>query len=416
MKELIEFCLDTENPEKNYNLAQWYKKQGHISPAHTYYLRAAERTKDTTLAYTCLLNSAECYYKGGDREYTRRHLLENAICLRPERPEAYYYLCLHYELKTEWTNCYKHACIALQRCDFEQDSLSEDFQENWKVLLLFMKAVSSWWFGKGMESRKLFRTLAFEHWEELSNSHKTSVENNMMKLGAVPPTFTPPHYTNTDVNKLKYRFKEAELITTNYSQIFQDIFVLTMLDGKKNGTFLEIGGGDPVKNNNTYLLEKQFSWKGVSIEYNKDLHNRYKAERPAIESLCVNALYVDFTSVLSLNFQEDVIDYLQLGIGPSKNTYECLRKVPFGKYKFRVITYKHDHYNDISQTCRTKSRELLFSKGYTLIVNDVALNDEASFEDWWAHPDLVDSSILKLMTGTTNTINKADNYMLPGKS
>ena len=29
MNELIDFCLDTENPEKNYKLAQWYEKQNH---------------------------------------------------------------------------------------------------------------------------------------------------------------------------------------------------------------------------------------------------------------------------------------------------------------------------------------------------------------------------------------------------
>lgn len=412
MKELLEFCLDTENPKKNYNLAQWYKKQGHISPAHTYYLRAAERTKDTTLAYTCLLNSAECYHKGGDREYTRKHILENAVSLRAERPEAYYYLCLHYELRKEWSNCYKHACIALQRCDFEQDSLSEDFQENWKILLLFMKALSSWWVGKGMESRKLFRTLAFEHWEELKDLDKAVVEKNMMRLGAGPESQITLPYNISNLDKLRYKFKNSEIITNNYSQVFQDIFVLTMLDGKKNGTFLEIGGGDPVKNNNTYLLEKQFGWKGVSIEYNKDLHSKYKIERPAIESLCVNALYIDFISVLSLNFQEDVIDYLQLDIEPSRNTYECLCKIPFDKYKFRVITYEHDHYIDVTQSCRAKSREFLLEKGYKLVVNDISPDEKSTFEDWWVHPDLVDSNILKLMADTTNTINKADKYML----
>lgn len=416
MKELIEFCLDTENPEKNYNLAQWYKKQGHISPAHTYYLRAAERTKDTTLAYTCLLNSAECYHKGGDREYTRKHILENAVSLRAERPEAYYYLCLHYELRKEWTNCYKHACIALQRCDFEQDNLSEDFQENWEALLIYMKAMSSWWCGKGTESRRLFRTLAFEHWGRLSELHKASVENNMMRLGAGPLFQTTLPYRRSDLNKLRYRFRGSETIDNNYSHLLQDIFVLTMLDGKKNGTFLEIGGGDPIQNNNTYLLEKQFGWKGVSVEYNKDLHSKYKSERPAIESICVNALYVDFASVLSLNFQEDVIDYLQLDIEPSRSTYECLCKIPFDKYKFRVITFEHDHYIDITQTYRTKSREFLFSKGYVLVVNDISPDEESTFEDWWVYPDLIDSTILKLMANNTNTVNKIDTYMLPGKS
>jgi len=412
MKELIEFCLDTENPEKNYNLAQWYKKQGHISPAHTYYLRAAERTKDTTLAYTCLLNSAECYYKGGNREYTRRHLLENAICLRPERPEAYYYICLHYELKTEWTNCYKHACIALQRCDFEQDSLSEDFQENWEVLLLFMKALSSWWVGKGIESRKLFRTLAFEHWGELSKLHKVSVKNNMMKLGAVPPTFPAPKYTQSDFNRLRYKFKNSETITNNYSQVFQDMFVLSMLDGKKNGTFLEIGGSKPFENNNTALLEQEFEWKGVSIELDESFVQEYMQNRLTTKVLCSNALEIDYESLLFENYKDNIIDYLQLDIEPSRNTYECMLKIPFDKYKFRVITYEHDHYIDVTQSYREKSRKFLQEKGYILVANDISTDEESTFEDWWAYPDLVDQTILNIMTSTTNVINKIDEYML----
>ena len=412
MKELIEFCLDTENPEKNYNLAQWYKKQGHISPAHTYYLRAAERTKDTTLAYTCLLNSAECYHKGGDREHTRKHILENAVCLRAERPEAYYYLCLHYELRKEWSNCYKHACVALQRCDFGQDNLSEDFQEDWEAVLLYMKAVSSWWCGKGIESRKLFRTLAFKCWDRLGKDHQISVKNNMSRLGSGPSNYSNVPYSKQYVNKLRHKFKKAEKIEKNYSQVYQDMFVLSMLDGKENGTFLEVGGGDPYLINNTYLLEKNFGWKGVSIEYDKKLHEKYKTERPTTETLCIDALYIDYTSVISKNFKEDIIDYLQLDIEPSENTYECLLKIPFDKYKFRVITYEHDHYIDISQTYREKSRKYLLEKGYKLVANDISPDGECAFEDWWVHPDLVDQSILEKMVSITENPKKADQYML----
>ena len=56
MNELVLFATDTENPEKNYNLAEWYDNQGHNASAHTYYLRAAERTEDKLLAYTSLLS------------------------------------------------------------------------------------------------------------------------------------------------------------------------------------------------------------------------------------------------------------------------------------------------------------------------------------------------------------------------
>ena len=39
----------------------------------------------------------------------------------------------------------------------------------------------------------------------------------------------------------------------SYSQSAQDIFVLSVLDQKRDGTYLEIGSSVPVDNNNTYL-------------------------------------------------------------------------------------------------------------------------------------------------------------------
>ena len=62
----------------------------------------------------------------------------------------------------------------------------------------------------------------------------------------------------------KYDEKLDELIhpvniKANHSQAYQDLFVLTMLSGKKNGRYLEIGGNHPSEFNNTYLLETEFN-------------------------------------------------------------------------------------------------------------------------------------------------------------
>ena len=48
MNQLLEYALDTENPEKNYNLALWYDEQNHTAPALTYFLRSAERDRKST--------------------------------------------------------------------------------------------------------------------------------------------------------------------------------------------------------------------------------------------------------------------------------------------------------------------------------------------------------------------------------
>ena len=74
------------------------------------------------------------------------------------------------------------------------------------------------------------------------------------------------HYDRNKLSKLKYKFKGIETIDQNYSQSFQDMFILSMLNGKKKGTFLEIGAHDPVFISNTYLLESKFDWCGISID------------------------------------------------------------------------------------------------------------------------------------------------------
>ena len=40
------------------------------------------------------------------------------------------------------------------------------------------------------------------------------------------------------LKELRHTFNHSEKITRNYSQFFQDLFVLTVLNGKKNGTVM----------------------------------------------------------------------------------------------------------------------------------------------------------------------------------
>ena len=47
----------------------------------------------------------------------------------------------------------------------------------------------------------------------------------------------------------------------------QDIFVQWALQEKRGGTFLEIGSNDPIQINNSYVLEKDYGWRGIMVEY-----------------------------------------------------------------------------------------------------------------------------------------------------
>ena len=70
----------------------------------------------------------------------------------------------------------------------------------------------------------------------------------------------PTFYTADKKEQLRYQFKNLDLVNhQNFSQCYQDMFVLSMLDGKPYGTFCEIGAGHPVISNNTALLESRLS-------------------------------------------------------------------------------------------------------------------------------------------------------------
>ena len=53
------------------------------------------------------------------------------------------------------------------------------------------------------------------------------------------------------------------------SQYGQDLFVLEILGGMRNGFFLDSGASDGVSANNTRLLEASFGWTGICIEPNE---------------------------------------------------------------------------------------------------------------------------------------------------
>lgn len=409
MNELVEFCLDTENAEKNYNLAKWYEACGHTAPAHTYYLRASERTEDDDIAYQSLIRASFCYKNQGSRDGTEKILLENALVLLPHRPEAYYFLSLLYERKKEWQNSYIYATLGLNT--FGNNFSIIDVPEfKGEYTLIFQKAVAAWWWGKGKESRSLFQDLVNNYWDVMDDDYKLVVEDNITRLGSGPESQIFHTYTEDDYSNLRFKFKDSQIIERNYSQIFQDMFVLSMLNGKKNGYFLEIGGADPFKGNNTALLEKDFGWTGVSIEYDEKFINNYRSNRKA-KLLHENALFINYEELFEKNFKGNVIDYLQLDIEPAKKTYECMLKIPFDKYKFSVITYEHDYYVDVTKSYREKSREFLKDKGYVLVVNDLSPDGTSNFEDWWVHPDLVDVDILEKMKSISEKTQKAKDYI-----
>jgi tetratricopeptide (TPR) repeat protein len=123
---LTKYALDPENPEHNFNLGIWYEDARHNSAALSYFLRCAERTEDDLLAYESLIHASNAYERQGTRDTTSKGILQQALCIMPKRPEAYYLLARFTEKRECWQECYILCHWALEFCDFECESLKTD--------------------------------------------------------------------------------------------------------------------------------------------------------------------------------------------------------------------------------------------------------------------------------------------------
>jgi hypothetical protein len=242
----------------------------------------------------------------------------------------------------------------------------------------------------------------------------------------------------------------------SHSQAGQDLFVISILQGKTNGYFLEIGAGHPVHSSNTFVLEKKFNFTGHSIdqvdecsiekfedEFKQWWQNFYQNCRdcswPA-DTTCINELpyhmqrelydmhgydqnrpeyytwptkrpqtvFIQHNALnLDYGFLPSRVDYLQIDIDPPSDNLKILTEV-LKHSRFSVITFEHDLWRNTEEVryVRTQSRKLLESFGYTLLVNDVTIeptkvgnNDNVKdqpmyFEDWYVDPKAIDAGII----------------------
>ena len=194
-------------------------------------------------------------------------------------------------------------------------------------------------------------------------------------------------------------------------QAEQDRFVLTLLNYKKNGFFIELGSQHPINTNNTFFLEKLYGWRGIMIEYDEKYLPLYKLERVNSIHIIEDATKINYRKLFTDCNVPTVIDYLQIDLdvdnGSTLNTLIKLNDDILEYYKFATITFEHDIYaseneSDIWSITRKKSREILKNRGYILMFPDVRLSANLSyrgkqcgaFEDWYVHPDLIDANLI----------------------
>ena len=199
-------------------------------------------------------------------------------------------------------------------------------------------------------------------------------------------------YFKEDHDKLITKFIGSETIENNYSQAMQDMFVLTMLDGKKNGVYVEVGADQPKIISNTYLLETKFDWSGVSFEYDADKVSFFNSIRKN-KCICADATTYDYKSLFEERNYTKQIDYLQLDIDPAEGTLQALKVLPLDDYRFSVITYETDVYSS-GADIQDEQIEILESHGYQLVAKNVKCEGNP-YEDWWIDPAIVSESVWK---------------------
>ena len=424
---LEEYIQNPTNPDLNWNIALEYFNLGQTAAAVSFFIRCAERTDDILLQYECLLKTAECYRLQGGRSFTVEGLIKQAIALLPTQPEAYFILAEYYQQESKWIDGYTFASIGETVADAQNSqSLRTSTPYPGKYGLTFLKAVNGWWCGLTAESKKLLRDLAY--YAPLNSLYKNACRNNfdILKLwktkqenGSWFNSVTEeinaiPNYSNTlyskDIKNLKVPFKNSELISHSFSEFLQDIFVLTALDGKTEGIYVELGAGYPFYGNNTALLETKYNWKGVSVDLSMGPIEEFFRERNNVEILA-DATTIDYVKVFNELKYPTIIDYLQIDCDPSEVSFNVLKKIPFDMYDFKVITFEHDHYQDETGEVRENSRKYLQQKGYTLILTNIG-KDDIAVEDWWVNPKHVDVNKLKSITDTSDKVKYAKNVFL----
>jgi len=199
----------------------------------------------------------------------------------------------------------------------------------------------------------------------------------------------------------------------SYSYGGVDSLILNIFKNKKKGFYVDIGCGHPIKNNNTYLLNKK-GWKGINIdldEGNIDLFNIYrindeniisavtdekkevdlyfyhsksaintiskktadyqKAQVSSVKKIKSNTLNEILKNSKFKNFQ---IDFLTIDVEGSE--LSVLKNFDFNEYKPKVIVVEHLDLSlpaleiknlSINTVIGSDIYKLIVSKNYTLV-------------------------------------------------
>lgn len=209
-----------------------------------------------------------------------------------------------------------------------------------------------------------------------------------------------------------------QLLPASKGEIFQDLFVALCIGPDKAGFFVEFGAKDGVNGSNTWLLEKQFGWKGILAEPGRGWHASLASNRNCtIETDCVwiatgreveftQANHAGFSTISSYSGKDrhslhrengrtylvktvSLNDMLTRANAPRSIDYICidtegsdfdiLSHFPFGEWDISVLTIEHNFREE-----RNAMHALLTANGFVRV-----LTEQSMFDDWYVAARLV---------------------------
>ena len=182
---------------------------------------------------------------------------------------------------------------------------------------------------------------------------------------------------------LRKFFRKFFLKRFEYSEAGQDIFALNLIG--KNGTYLEVGGFQPKLDSNTYILETQNNWKGITIEFKKELNALWSScEERKNKIYFEDALKFNYPYALKENNLPLHLNYLSCDIDPRDKTFAALKMIIEQGLSFDFISFEHDDYSS-DKSYHDLVTEYLIPKGYKIGVKNVFPKNKRKkiFETWF---------------------------------
>lgn len=173
-----------------------------------------------------------------------------------------------------------------------------------------------------------------------------------------------------------------------HSQLKQDSIVDSILEGKTNGTFVDVGASFFDKMNNTFYFELHKNWRGLAVEIDSRYNDGWK-NRPNSVYINEDALKVDYKAEFEKMNMPSTIDYLSVDLEPPEVTYQAFCKIMDTGYIFNVITFEVDYYRDIST--RDPARQMVQDMGYVLIGE--VLDRGLHIDDVYVHGSIYNPSM-----------------------